>query len=104
MGNKHEKESSKLNVEECKKEYFKAINRDLKESMKKINSTLQTENSNNNHNENEKWVDYLRKKFDEYCALNNNYNKDNLIKQIKNYQRIILVQKIVRVVQSSNIL
>lgn len=84
MGNKQEKESSTVNfINDCKKEYFKAINRDLKESMKKINSTLQTEKTNNN--ENDKWVEYLKNKFDEYCAANNNSNNEKLLKQIKNY-------------------
>lgn len=83
MGNKQEKEIAKVNFNECKKEYFKAINKDLKDSMKKISSTLQAEKTNNN--ENDKWVDYLKNRFDEYCAVNNNFNNDNLLKQIKNY-------------------
>lgn len=83
MGNKQEKEISKVNFDECKKQYFIAINRDLKESMRKINTTLQAEKNTNN--ENDRWVDYLKNKFDEYCAANNNFNNENLLRQIKNY-------------------
>lgn len=84
MGNKQEKESSKVNFDECKKEYFKAINRDLKESMNKINSTLQTDNNKNN--ENDSWVDYLKSKFDDYCSGNcRHLNNNELSKQVNNY-------------------
>jgi len=83
MGNKQEKEASKANFNECKKEYFRAINQDFKDSMRKINSTLNAEKTFNN--ENDKWVDYLKNKFDDYCAANSNFNNDHLLKQIMNY-------------------
>jgi len=84
MGNKQEKESSKINFDEYKKEYFKAVNRDLKESMKKINTTLQTEN-NKNH-ENDDWVHFLKNKFHNYFSNDKNLDKNNkLLVQINSY-------------------
>jgi hypothetical protein len=84
MGNKQEKESSKINFDDYKKEYFKAVNRDLKESMKKIKTTLQTENNKNHENDN--WVDYLKNKFHNYCANDKNSDKNNkLLVQINSY-------------------
>ena len=81
MGNKQEKESSKVSFEECKKEYFKAINKDLKQSIKKINTTLNIEKNLNQENDN--WVEYLKQKFSEYCTNNDNTKK--IFHQIVNY-------------------
>jgi len=73
MGNKQEKECSKVNFEDCKKEYFKAVNKDMKESMKKINTTLNLEKNRNLDSDN--WVDYIKQKLNEYCYSNKIENK-----------------------------
>ncbi len=79
MGNKQEKMSPKIEFEECKKEYFKAVHQDLKETMKKINNKIHTDG---NSNEKESWIDYLKIKFTEYLQNNKITNK--------NFQKIFL--------------
>ena len=80
MGNKVNKEDSKTNFEDFKKEYFKAVNKDFKDTFKKINTKIHYETKSNK--DKESWVDYLKEKFIEH-------NKNNQISN-KNLEKIIL--------------
>lgn len=73
MGNKQEKESAKANFDECKREYFKAINKDLKDTMRKINDKInENQDPETRNKEKESWVDYLKQKFSDYVNVNKN--------------------------------
>lgn len=73
-------QNEKINIsDECKKEYFRQAKREFSQGIKKINSTIHSQNSNTE----DSWVNYLLEKFKEYSILNKIENV--YIQQILSY-------------------
>ena len=80
MGGKNSSTVIEDNNEKTKNEYFQAIRTDMKKTMNQINSLIHIESDTQNSEDT--WVNFLRKKFEEYLEKNKKENK--------NFKRIFL--------------
>jgi hypothetical protein len=92
MGNVEKGKSNSLKKdeisEECKKEYFRSINKGFSDEIKKINSTLHLADLNNSNTDN--WISYLINEFNKYSKYErfNNIHINPILIYLKNLKEI----------------